>query len=112
MTVSVKVLDSALDDIEQLYAYLHERWGEDAARDAYVDLMDKLALLEAQPHMGSVVQELVQAGHANYRMLVHKKQTKVLYQLDEQNEVIYVHMVFSSKQDFQTLLYNRIMRFK
>jgi hypothetical protein len=72
--------------------------------------MDKLALLESQAHTGSIVHELAQAGHANYRMLVHNKHTKVLYQLVEDKEVIYVHMVFSSKPDFQTLLYNRIIR--
>lgn len=112
MAARVIILETAHDDIEALYDYLQQRWGEDAAWDAYSELMDKLALLESQPHMGSIVQEAAHAGHANYRLLVHNKQTKILYKLDEENEVIYVQMVFSSKQDFQTLLYQRNIRFK
>lgn len=111
MTFSVKLLASAVDDIEQLYRYLHDRWGEGAANKAYLELMHKLASLASQPRMGGIVPDLVRAGHTNYRTIVHNKQTKVLYRLDEENAIIYGHMVASSKQDFQTLLYNRIMRF-
>ena len=34
--------------------------------------------------MGRIVPDGVRAGHANYRMIVHNKKTKVLYRLDEE----------------------------
>jgi plasmid stabilization system protein ParE len=108
----VNILDSAIEDIEQLLSYLQDQWGNDVAKKAYVELMDKLGLLETQPHLGNQVQELVRHGYTNYRLLVHNKHTKVLYQLDDSLQIIHIHMVFSSKQDFQTLLYHRIMRNK
>lgn len=108
----VNILDSAVEDIEQLLSYLQNQWGDDVAEKAYIELMDKLGLLQTQPHLGNPVQDLVRYGFTNYHLLVHNKHTKVLYQLDDASQVIHVHMVFSSKQDFQTLLYHRIMRKK
>jgi plasmid stabilization system protein ParE len=112
VSYQVNILDSAVDDIKQLISYLQIRWGDEAAEKGYIELLDKLGLLETQPHIGNQVQELVQNGYTGYRVLVHNKHTKVLYQLDEIRQVIHIHMVFSSRQDFQSLLYNRIMRHK
>lgn len=110
MRYQVNILDSAVDDIDQLISYLQSRWGLEVAEKAYIELMDKLALLETQPQLGSPVPELVHRGYSDYRILVHNRHTKILYRLDEQRHLIYIHIVFSSKQDFQTLLHRRLTR--
>lgn len=110
MAFKVILSTTALDDIEQLHAFIQSRWGEEKADQAYVELMDKLKLLATQPRLGTVVQNLADRGYANYYLVVHKKHTKILYCLDSKNEVIKVHTIFGSRQNFQTLLYRRIIR--
>lgn len=60
--------------------------------------------------MGSAVPELTRLGVTSFRVLVHESHTKVLYEIDEANKLIVIHMVFGSAQDFQGLLYKRIVR--
>ncbi|RYE65874.1 MAG: type II toxin-antitoxin system RelE/ParE family toxin [Oxalobacteraceae bacterium] len=107
---SVNILDLAVEDIVERIDYVRNRWGDDVADNAYRDLMDKLNLLETQPHMGSVPEELIKLGISTFRIIVHASHTKVLYELEAETETINIHMVYSSNQDFQALLYKRIMR--
>ena len=73
--------------------------------------MDKLDLQATQPLMGSVVQQLANVGIMEFRLLLHDHNTKVLYEVDEEKRTIYIHMVYGSTQNFQALLYNRIIRY-
>lgn len=106
----VNILDVAMDDIVELIDYVRHRWSEDIAERAYDALMSKLNLLETQPHIGKIPDQLSVLGISTFRVLVHEAHTKILYELDDENEMIIIHMVFGSSQDFQTLLYKRIMR--
>lgn len=106
----VDILQSAEDDIIERIDYVRNRWGDDTADDAYAGLMDKLELLATQAHLGTVPHELGSLGITTFRVLVHESHTKVLYETDDEARAITIHMVFSSTQDFQTLLYKRIMR--
>jgi plasmid stabilization system protein ParE len=110
MAYTVNILHSAKTDIEDKVRYLKQEWGAVLAKKAYVELMDKLALLATQPLMGSLVPELVNLGRMDYRVLVHETHTKVLYRVDEGHKVVEIQMVFGSRQDFQELLYKRVMR--
>jgi len=107
---SVTILTIAEDDIVDRIDYVRHRWDDDTADNAYLGLLDKLDLLATQSHLGKVPPEFSKLGVLNYRVLVHEFHTKVLYEVDADTETIIVHMVFSSTQDFQTLLYKRIMR--
>ena len=107
---TVNILDVAVEDIVERIDYVRTRWGDAVADLAYSELMDKLSLLETQPRMGKLVPELANLGIKTFRLIVHAPHTKVLYELDEDADTIHIHMVFSSNQDFQTLLYKRLMR--
>jgi plasmid stabilization system protein ParE len=111
MAYTVSVLHGAKVDIEEKVRYLKQEWGTALAKKAYGELMDKLALLATRPLMGSLVPELVNLGRTDYRILVHETHTKVLYRVDEERKVVEIQMVFGSRQDFQELLYKRLMRF-
>jgi plasmid stabilization system protein ParE len=111
MAYAVQILDLAKQDIIARIAYIRQRWGDAKADQAYLGLMDKLDLLATQPLMGGAVQQLANAGIMEFRILVHDQHTKILYELDEDKETIVVHMIYSSSQNFQTLLYNRIIRY-
>ena len=105
----VDILDVAVEDIVERTDYVRNRWGDKVADNAYTALMDPLKLLETQPRLGRVLPELSQLGITSFRVIVHESHTKVLYELDDEAETINIHMVYSSNQDFQTLLYKRIM---
>ena len=107
---SVAILASAEDDIVDRIDYLRLRWGDTVAENAYEGLLAKLELLATQPHLGTVPPELSALGIATFRTLVHAPHTKVLYEVDDDKGAITIHMVYSSNQDFQSLLYRRLMR--
>ncbi|QGZ41722.1 plasmid stabilization system protein ParE [Pseudoduganella flava] len=107
---AVAILAAAEDDIVERIDYVRYRWGDAVADDAYAALMDKLELLATQPHMGIVPPELTRLGIATFRVLVHDTHTKVLYEIDDDAQSITIHMVYSGNQDFQSLLYKRLMR--
>jgi plasmid stabilization system protein ParE len=107
---AVAILAAAEDDIVERIDYVRYRFGDTVAMDAYAGLMDKLDLLATQPHMGIVPPELSTLGIDAFRVLVHETHTKVLYEIDHDAQAITIHMVYSSNQDFQSLLYKRLMR--
>lgn len=106
----VHLLDVAINDIVERIDYLRARWSDNIADQAYIDLMNKLDLLATQARLGNVPPELSRLGIANFYVLVHERHMKILYEVDDEAGTIYIHMVFGSNQDFQTLLYKRIMR--
>lgn len=109
MPYRVDILNAAQDEIIENTLYVMEKWGQAKAEASYAAILAKLALLATQPKMGVVIPELIAVGKLNYRLYAHETHTKFLYELDEVNEVVTVHMVFSSNQDFQSLLYRRII---
>lgn len=106
----VNILDVAMEDIVEHIDYVRQRWSDEIAERAYEALMNKLSLLETQPRIGQISSELSALGISTFRILVHESHTKILYELDDENAMIIIHLVFSSSQDFQALLYKRIMR--
>jgi plasmid stabilization system protein ParE len=107
---AVSILDVAIEDIVERVEFTRSKWGEAAAEIFYLELMKKLELLATQPRLGHVPLELSRLGISSFRVLVHELHTKILYELNINTETINIHMVFGSNQDFQTLLYKRIMR--
>ena len=110
MTYQVIVADSAMDDMIETMLYVMERWGEERADVAYASLKSKFDLLATQPKLGRAVPELVAHGISNFRLYVHEGHTKFLYRIDDVNKTVTIRMIFSSHQDFQALLFDRILR--
>lgn len=111
MPYSVDILDSAKEEIIENTLYVMEKWGREKGQESYALVTEKLDLLATQPHMGIVVQELFEIGKTNYRIYLIEHHTKILYDVDDEKQKVTVHMVFSSTQDFQSLLYRRIIRY-
>jgi plasmid stabilization system protein ParE len=111
MPYAVDILDSAKEELIEDTLYVMEKWGRDKAQESYAAIVEKLDLLATQPYMGVVVPELAALGMTNYRVYSHEHHTRFLYDVDEGKRKITVHMVFSRTQDFQSLLYRRIIRY-
>ncbi len=110
MAYTVNILDVASEDIVRMDGYVRSKFGDAVADKAYIELMDKLALLATQPMMGAECGELASVGVLDFRICSHRQHTKVLYQIDATNDALFVHMVYGSRQDFQSLLYDRLLR--
>jgi plasmid stabilization system protein ParE len=108
---TVNILAWAKEDIAEKIRYLKKEWGTAAARTAYNELMDKLELLATQPFMGTTIDELVQLGRSDFRLLTIERHTKVLYRADEDMQTVVIYLVFGSRQCFQDLLYKRVIRY-
>lgn len=111
MSYTVNILRWAKSDIEEKIGYVRKERGIAIARKVYEELMEKMALLATQPLMGATVPELVDLGRTDFRVLVHETHTKILYHIDDDNKVIDIHMIYGSRQNFQDLLYKRVIRF-
>ena len=112
MTYKVQILKSAQAQIVQQTRYVKEKFGVATARQSYDAINKKLAGLETSPRSKGIrVDDLEDLGIMNYRILIHESHTKALYEIDDSNQLVTVHMVYGSAQDFQTLLYNRIIRY-
>lgn len=109
MPYRIDILHTAQDEIIENTLYVMEKCGQAKAEASYAAIVANLALLATQPKMGVVIPELGAVGKTNYRLYAHEAHTKFLYELDEVNKIATVHMVFSSNQDFQSLLYRRII---
>ena len=111
MPYAVDILDSAKEEIVENTLYVMEKRGRDKAQESYTATTEKLDLLATHPYRGVVVPELLALGKTNYRIYSHEHHTRFLYDVDEDKRKITVHMVFGSTQDFQSLLYRRIIRY-
>lgn len=110
MAYTVNLLDVASEDILRMDAYVRSKWGDAVADKSYRALMDRLALLASRPLMGVECDELASVGILDFRIFTHQQHTKVLCQIDDINNALFVHMVYSSRQDFQALLLDRLLR--
>lgn len=111
MTYNVQILKSAQAQIIQQTSYVREKFGNSKARQSYYSITTKLAGLKDNPRSKGIrVQELEDLGIMNYRIMIHANHTKALYDIDDSKQTVTVHMVYGSAQDFQTLLYDRIIR--
>lgn len=112
MRYKVQILNYARDQIIEQTKYVKEKFGVAKAKQSYDSINNKLAGLATTPKSkGITVQELEDLGIMRYRIMIHEKHTKALYEIDDSNALVTVHLVYGSKQDFQTLLYNRIIRY-
>lgn len=112
MAYKVQILDYARDQITDQTKYVKEKFGTAKAKQSYQAINKKLASLKDSPRSkGIKVPELEALGITNYRNLIHESHTKALYEIDDINQTVTVHMIYGSAQDFQTLLYNRIIKY-
>jgi toxin ParE1/3/4 len=111
MPYRVDILKSAQMQIVQQTRYVKGKWGAAKAKESYDSITAKLESLADHPYRGIEVPELVALGITNYRILIHEHHTKALYDVDDAQKKVTVHMVYGSSQDFQTLLYDRIIRY-
>lgn len=110
MTYQVRVLKEAQKDLSGIHAYVQSSFGSAVAARVYREIRDAIFLLKDNPMIGAPVTELIPLGMLQYRHMLVQKQNKVVYEIDEPGRTVYVHIICSTRQDYATVLYQRLLR--
>lgn len=110
MIYRVVLLRGAQAELRNLYTnYLVPNFGVEVARAAYRSIKESVALLKSNPRMGRPIPELTETGFEHYRQMVVEGLNKIIYQIDDEKKVVYIHIFCSTRQDFETILRNRLL---
>lgn len=111
MTYRVVMLKSAQEELRQLHSnYLVPNFGTKVAKEKYRLIKQSIELLKSNPCMGRPVPELIETGFEHFRQMVVEELNKIIYQIDDEKKVVYIHVFCSTRQDFETILRNRLLR--
>lgn len=105
--MTIIVLPDAQQDLFALQDYMLDKWGESTWEQAENEIFGKLHLIETGILDGTPIPELAAVGLTNYRIITTSNH-KFLYQ--RLGETIYLYLAANHRQDYPTLLMNRLLR--
>lgn len=109
MSFTVFLLDDAEQDLWNIHTYIHHQFSEALADRIYQDIRDGILLLEKNPQLGTVIAELAALGMSSFRQMVVMKKNRVVYELDTKQQHVYVYLICTERQDYETVLRRRIL---
>lgn len=98
--------DEAAFDLSELIDYISQD-RLSAAVAVYKTIKAKCLTLKNSPERFRIIPELLDLGITNYREIVHTPY-RVLYKLNDSD--VYIVAVLDSRRDFETFIYNRILK--
>ncbi len=93
-------------DLEEIIDYI-SRDKHSAAISVYRDIKNKCHLLNENPERYRIIPELSGIGITNYREIIHKPY-RIIFKLTE--TTVYLMAVVDGRRDFESFIYNRIIR--
>jgi len=105
--MAVYILPAAQEDLRALQEYILDKWSEGDWQKAEDAIFDKLALVDTGFLTGAPVPELASVGVFDYQN-VFTSHHKLVYR--RINADVYVYAVAAHRQDFPTLLMNRLLK--
>ena len=105
--MTIIVLPDAQQDLLALQDYMLDKWGESAWEQAENEIFGKLRLIETGILDGTPIPELAAVG-LNHYLNILTSHHKLLYQ--RLDGTIYLYLAASHRQDYPTLLMNRLLR--
>lgn len=100
---SVELLQTAYDEIDSLFDYIFLDSPQNA--EAMVDrLFARLRQLEVFPQSGTKVQDKVLSKYS-FRTLIEEPYI-IFYNINEQNNIVYIHHILHGARDWQCILKN------
>jgi plasmid stabilization system protein ParE len=110
VSYTVLVLDDAEHDLRNIHSYIQNQFSESLADEIYREIRDRILLLEDNPNLGTIIPQLEALGITNYRHMVVSKKNRVVYELDETHELIYVYLICNDRQDYEMVLRRRVLQ--
>lgn len=107
MPLPVKILDSAKSDLKSLREKTTLKFGNSVWLELSQKFKDAFAIISVFPLIGLIPEEVEMLGIRNIRQIL-VNQTRVIYQTNETD--IYIHMFVDTKRDFETVLYERLIK--
>ncbi len=111
MSATVLLLDDAEQDLRNIHATIKNRFSDRLANEIYREIRDAILLLEENPYLGTVIDQLAALGMTNYRQMVVMQKNRVVYELDQKNALIYVYLICNERQDYDAVLRRRILQY-
>ncbi|HEY9461071.1 MAG TPA: type II toxin-antitoxin system RelE/ParE family toxin [Paralcaligenes sp.] len=106
----VVVLEGAQKELRRLYSgYLLAEFGKAVAQKEYTAIKKSVNLLKTNPEMGTQIPGLSDLGFNHYRQMTVQRLNKIVYQIDRSHKTVYVHIFCSARQEFQTILNQRLL---
>jgi plasmid stabilization system protein ParE len=110
MSYQVFFTNFAVKDLRGIRSYVEQQHGVNTARRVYIEIRDSIRRLEAFPNLGKPMPQLAKIGYNNYRhLLVGEKSNRVIYEIDETNKAVFIHLVCTTDQHFNTTLTKRLL---
>lgn len=109
MSYSVYFIELAENDLLRIHEYVVRHFSENTASEVYAAIRNSILLLEETPNLGRTIPLLTELGMTTYRYMVVEEQNKVIYEIDENKQEIYVHLICSDRQDFDAFLIKRLL---
>jgi toxin ParE1/3/4 len=103
----VSIVQSAEDDLLELYKYIYFNDCEENADKVYSKLVEKISSLKEFPNRGHIPPELKLLGIEDF-LEINYKPYRIIYQIIE--KVAFVHCVLDGRRDIQKLLQERLIR--
>ena len=107
MKYKVNILQSAEDDLLEIYKYIYFNDCEANADKFYAKIVEKVSSLQEFPNRGHIPAELSFLGMEDF-LEINIKPFRIIYQIIE--KVVFVHCVLDSRRDMQKLLQERLVR--
>ncbi len=110
MSFTVMLLEDAEQDLIDIHAYIQNRFSASLANEIYQQIRDDILMLEENPNLGTMIPQLAELGMHQFCHMVVMKKNRVVYEIDMANQLIYVFLVCTERQDYDSVLRRRIMR--
>lgn len=105
--MAIIILPDAQADLFALQDYMLEKWGAATWDVAENEIFEALARIESGILDGAPIQELAAIGMTDYLNVLTSHHKLVYRRIDQ---TIYVYLVAAHRQDYPTILMNRMLR--
>lgn len=107
MRFKVNIVNSAEDDLLEIYKYIYFNDGVEKADKIYLKLVEKISMLEDLPSRGHIQPELKFLGVEDF-LEIHFKPFRIIYRIIKKE--VFVLAILDGKRDMQKLLEDRLLR--
>ncbi|MEO5661507.1 MAG: type II toxin-antitoxin system RelE/ParE family toxin [Polaromonas sp.] len=109
MSYTVFFVSLAEQDLQRLRRYVMEKFSEEAGSEVYAKVRDAILGLENNPNLGRLIPELETLGLNRHRYMLVEKKNKVIFEIIESKDEIYVYLICQDREDFNSVLIKRLL---
>ena len=110
LNYTVFILDDAAQDLQNIHAYIRHQFSASLANKISQEIMDGILMLETNPYLGTTIPQLLALGMTDYRHMVIMNKNRVIYELDNKNQQVFVYLICNERQDYDSVIQARIFR--